>query len=275
MPEVPFAAFASLALFAFFSALCNPPSRFLWPAAWSGANLDVMNRSLPAIPALPALWPFERRSPAQAPVCSPGIEIPGLGAGWTLIASPELDLGGAAQGLEGAFGRGGVRRLGEVVLRPYRRGGLVRHLNAGIYLSPARFAQEFLVHRALWLAGFPTVEPLGYALRHRAWGFEGLFLTRYAEGSPWPRHWDSGTNFLAQLRGRIEALCAWGLFSPDLNATNVMITPEGEALLLDWDRAAWGGRDLFPRYRARLLRSLTKLGAPLEVRRDVEGWRLS
>ncbi len=232
-----------------------------------------MSRSLPSIPALPPGWPFERRIQGEVPVLCTGLEIPGQGEGWTLIAPPGLDLGCEAKSLEGAFGRGGVRRLGEVVVRPYRRGGLVRHLNERIYPSPARFAREFTVHRALWLAGFPTVEPLGYAVRRRGWGVEGLFLTRYTACEPWPRHWDASV--LRQLREQIDALCAWGLFAPDLNATNVMVTPSGEVLLLDWDRADWGGEDLLTKYRARLARSLEKLHAPLEIIQGVAVWHRS
>lgn len=228
--------------------------------------------TLPIIPPLPSPWPFSMRTPGVPPVLRKGLTIPGDGGGWTVLAAPDLDLEGEAAGLSGAFGRGGVRRLGDVVLRPYRRGGLVRHLNARIYASSGRFAQEFLVHRALWLAGFPTVEPLGYAVRHRAWGVEGLFLTRHVECAPWPRDWNALSQPSARLRPIIDALCAWGLYSPDLNATNVMITPEGGVLLLDWDRATWGGSDLLARYRTRLLQSLTKLEAPGEIIKDVRGW---
>ena len=32
---------------------------------------------------------------------------------------------------------------------------------------------------------------------------------------------------LPQLRALLEALCAWGLFAPDLNATNVLVEPSG------------------------------------------------
>ncbi len=228
--------------------------------------------TLPIIPPLPSPWPFPMRAPGVPPVLRKGLTIPGDGGGWTVLAAPDLDLEGEAAGLSGAFGRGGVRRLGDVVLRPYRRGGLVRHLNARIYASSGRFAQEFLVHRALWLAGFPTVEPLGYAVRHRAWGVEGLFLTRHVECAPWPRDWNALSQPSARLRPLIEALCAWGLHSPDLNATNVMITPKGGVLLLDWDRATWGGRELLARYRARLARSLTKLEAPSRIIEDVRAW---
>ena len=231
-----------------------------------------MTKSFSDIPALPTEWPFERRAPGAAPVLQNGIDIPGQGSGWTLIAAPGLDLSGETKGLVGAFGRGGIQRLGDVVLRPYRRGGLVRHLNSRIYLSPARFAREFLVHRALWLAGFPTVEPLGYAVRRRAFGVEGVFLTRHADCEPWPRQWALEGDVLGQLRARLDALCAWGLYSPDLNATNVMLTPFNEVLLLDWDRADFGGTGLLARYCIRLLRSLEKLNAPREIIQGVTTW---
>jgi len=224
----------------------------------------------PILPPLPPSWPYGWRSAEGATESRESLEIPGVGGGWTLIAPPGLHLEGEAAGLGEAFGRGGVRRLGEVVLRPYRRGGLVRYLNDRIYASPRRFAREFTVHRALWLAGFPTVEPLGYGIRRCRWGYEGIFLTRFQDCEPWPRRWDPTVP--GKLKAQIEALCAWGLFAPDLNATNVMVTAEGGVLLLDWDRADWGARDLLERYKARLQRSLLKLHAPREVLSAIESW---
>ncbi len=158
-------------------------------------------------------------------------------------------------------------RLGDVVFRPYRRGGLFRHLNERTYRTHLRFAAEHAVHRGLWEAGFPTVEPLGYAWRPTGWGVEGVLLTRLAEGEAWPRCWDLGIARQAELLGALRALCEWGLWSPDLNATNILLPPQGGVLLLDWDRAGFqpGSSDLWPRYRNRLLRSLHKLGAPNEA----------
>lgn len=161
--------------------------------------------------------------------------------------------------MEHAFGRGGIRRLGEVVVRPYRRGGLVAKVIAATYLSPDRFREELGVHRALWEAGFPTVEPLGLAWRKRGLGVEGLYFTRFTENRPWPSDWSSSV--LPDLEQALVALDAWGLFAPDLNATNVLHGDTG-VTLLDWDRAAWTEGDLLPRYHARLARSLAKLGAP-------------
>jgi hypothetical protein len=164
----------------------------------------------------------------------------------------------------GAFGRGGIIRVGGMVLRPYRRGGFLRHVNERIYRTHLRFAAEHAVHRGLWEAGFPTVEPLGYAWRPCGFGVEGVLITRLAEGEPWPRRWDLSAERMPDIRRAIDSLCEWGLWSPDLNATNVMLPPQGGALFLDWDRARFEppSSNLWPRYRARLERSLTKLGAP-------------
>ena len=216
-------------------------------------------------PPLPAAWPYSARPAGPEPETREGVRLPGLEGAWSLAARPGLELAAElAEGLEGAFGRGGVRRCGEVVLRPYRRGGLVAKVNDRIYPGPGRFRREFEVHRALWAAGLPTVEPLGWAFRPRLWGCEGVFLTRFEAGRPWPREWPPAA--LAEVRAILAALCAWGLYAPDLNATNFLVTADGRTLALDWDRAFWApGVPLMARYRGRLARSLAKLGAPPEI----------
>ncbi len=216
------------------------------------------------IPLLPEAWPYQPRTALPDFQAREGA-VPTFEGRWTLEAG-DLDFGSVAA-LEQAFGRGGVRRLGEVIVRPYRRGGLVAKVNAKTYASPARFRRELAVHRALWEAGFPTVEPLGIAHRGNGLGVEGLFLTRYSEARPWPTDWNALA--LPELMKALAALDAWGLFAPDLNATNVLLGAGG-ILLLDWDRAAWTKGPLLPRYRARLARSLAKLGAPSDL---VEAFR--
>jgi len=185
---------------------------------------------------------------------------------WNLAVPEALDLALESSPMEGVFGRGGLRRAGDLVIRLYRRGGLMRRFDETLYLSPLRFAHELMVHTALWAAGFPTVEPLGYGYRRRLWGVEGLYLTRFQEAVPWPSCWERSPEVLPRLQVLLEALCAWGLWAPDLNATNVMVTADGQVLLLDWDRAQWQpGKELMPKYRARLARSLKKLGAPASL----------
>ncbi len=219
-----------------------------------------------SIPSLPADWPFTARPATGSEACLQPAELPGMGGGWTLHLPRPLDFEEAQGASPLAFGRGGVRRIGEVVMRPYRRGGLIRHLNERIYSSPARFARELAVHQALWLAGFPTVEPLGYGFRSRGWGVEGVYLTRYEPAAPWPLRWESHAEVVPQVARLLKALVRWGLFAPDLNATNFLVTDEGRVLALDWDRADWRrGEGLLPRYQERLERSLRKLGAPESV----------
>ncbi len=212
---------------------------------------------------LPAAWPYTQRQPLPPLGCREHQRLPGLGGHWR-VCSPNGEVpGGSAEPLGGAGGRGGILRAGDIVLRPYLRGGWVRFLNERTYASPLRFAAEFAVHRALWEAGFPTVEPLGYAWRRRRLGVEGVFLTHLAQGEPWPRHWNAQSERLALVDQALDALCAWGLWAPDLNATNILMTPSGGILMLDWDRARFQpNQNLRSRYEARLLRSLKKLGAP-------------
>ncbi len=217
----------------------------------------------PALPALPPAWPYPPRPPLARLACRDSQSLPGLGDAWRLCILGDAPMPAEAQPLGGAFGRGGILLAGTLAVRPYRRGGLLRHLNERTYRSPLRFAAEFALHRALWLAGFPTVEPAGYAWRRHRWGVEGAYLSRYTPADPWPRRWDLSARVVPQLRLAMDALCAWGIWAPDLNATNVLVAPDGNILLLDWDRAGFApAPDLPARYRARLARSLRKLGAP-------------
>ena len=237
-----------------------------FPSERTSGKLRSMS-ILSQVPALPADWPFLPREAGDPPHRCQEASLGVLGGGWTLhVRGPALPEGKGGA-LPQAFGRGGIQRAGDVVLRPYRRGGLVRHVNARIYASPARFEREFAAHLALWNAGFPTVEPLGWGWRRRAWGVEGVFLTRFEDARAWPLCWERSAEVLPPLAVMLRALAAWGLHAPDLNATNVLLAADGRVLALDWDRAAWKpGGDLLARYRERLARSLLKLRAPDEVR---------
>lgn len=191
-----------------------------------------------------------------------------LGAEWTRIGPPELDLSEEPTSLGEAFGRGGVHRRGQVVVRPYRRGGAIARVNERTYLSSGRFQEEADIHRLLWEEGFPTVEPLGFGFRPYAFGVEGIYFTRYVEALPWAKAFDRTTELLPQFKRMLDALCQWGLHAPDLNATNFLIDEEGSLLALDWDRAVWAqpGSALREAYVRRLDRSLFRLSAPLEIR---------
>lgn len=229
--------------------------------------------SLP-IPPLPPSWPFASRAAESSWERRERVDLDELGAGWTLTLPAGLEIPRQTTAMEGAFGRGGVQCRGDIVLRPYRRGGLVRFLVQSAYASPRRFEREWIIHCALWAAGFPTVEPLGYGFRRQGLGFEGVYLSALFPGRPWPADWHAGESRLDELWNALRALGAWGLWAPDLNATNVLLGQEG-LRLLDWDRAAFvPATDLLPLYHRRLLRSLARLQAPASsVQRFEAGMR--
>ena len=214
----------------------------------------------------PAGWPYAPRKGKANLLTHVNQTVPRMGGGWTLRLVPGVTLDGAANPLMDAFGRGGVFRIGEAVIRPYRRGGMVRHVNRSTYVGIHRFESEFEAHARLFAMGFPTVQPMGYGFRRRGLGWQGLFITRWVESTPWPNTWCHSPEFLVALGAAVKALEAAECWAPDLNATNVLTTPEGGLLLLDWDRASFGqGPGLMPRYRARMSRSLQKLHAPADV----------
>ena len=65
------------------------------------------------------------------------------------------------------------------------------------------------------------------------------------------------------MAGLIKALASWGLWPPDLNATNFLSEPNGQILVLDWDKARWLPKPCpVKKYWARLERSMKKLNAP-------------
>jgi hypothetical protein len=223
------------------------------------------------LPPLPEHWPFETRGAHSEQHFIDDAELPGFLGTWRIVSASERfgfpDLKETKK-LDGLFGRGGLVQVGDYILRPYRRGGWVRRFNKNTYLTVDRFKSEYDVHAALWYAGFPTVEPLGYAYRRSSWGVEGVFITRRVDSLPWPKVWENGDseNQAAQIVQLIKALAAWGLWAPDLNATNFIAAPNGQILALDWDRANWTQkRGLAKSYWARLERSMYKHNAPVAL----------
>jgi hypothetical protein len=216
-------------------------------------------------PPLPDAWPFGAEKRRSEDLVANESGLPGLGGKWQIFSTTVLSGLNEAKPLSGVFGRGGLIDADGYILRPYRRGGLIRHFNKGIYPTANRFKNEYYIHAALWDAGFPTVEPIGYAHRRRFWGAEGVFITRKADVLPWPKVWENeGSQAHAkQIAILIKALSAWGLWSPDMNATNFLLAPDNRILALDWDRAKWAQKNcLTERYWMRLKRSMYKLNAP-------------
>jgi len=185
-------------------------------------------------------------------------------------------------------GRGGtrlVRAAGhEVVVRPYRRGGLAAWVLHDTYMGwqPRPF-RELETLATLYQRGAPVIEVYGAAVHWLVPGcYRGWLVTRYLPASHTLWEWISAApptplraRVLAQVGRAIRRLHDTGGWHPDLNLNNILIgaTPEAagppEVVLIDFDRTCAKGLRRTPAADlARLERSAHKLdptGARLTV----------
>lgn len=166
-----------------------------------------------------------------------------------LIGEPEPPGEGAP-----LSGRGGVRRaelegIGRVVIKSYRRGGLLRHVNRRRYLrcgGPTRGEREFGLLAAAAGCGVAVPEPVAYAWKGRrlvtAWlvtreipGAETLA----AIGRRQPERIAELAPAVAELIARtIEAR----IRHADLHPGNILVGDSGRPYLVDLDRGRpWRG----------------------------------
>lgn len=182
-----------------------------------------------------------------------------------------------------AGGRGGVTaydvspRLA-VVVRPYRRGGFLRHFNREVYLggSPRPFL-ELVVGETLRARGVRTLELLAAGVRRFPFlGYRGALISREVPSAV--NLWQYMRNAPAEERVRVCEQAARvtrgmhdaGVIHPDLNLQNFLVqrvTSGTEVLVIDFDRARLC--TVRPRQReaavARLLRSVRRLDPEREV----------
>lgn len=205
---------------------------------------------------------------------------------------PPDELAPGARPLETRGGRGTLAVLpagpdGEVVVRPYRRGGLAARFSDRTYLLGDRAFDELIVTERLHGRGVPTVRPLAAiqsaARSSTGFGYRAALVTRRVTGSdPAPellrglRPDRDGDALEATLRrmGRSTGLLhAAGGVHPDLNAYNFLVPRGGgQAVLLDFDRARIVGRDPFDFFAKQNVRRLRRHLEKLELRPALEVW---
>ncbi|MGD9762982.1 MAG: lipopolysaccharide kinase InaA family protein [Candidatus Binatia bacterium] len=159
-----------------------------------------------------------------------------------------------------------------VVLRPYRRGGLVARFNQARYLgfSPRPF-EELRTATAISAAGVPTPEPLGAAVLWDCPGvYRGAVATREVAGASnlW-RHLQSvavpaRAAACAAAAAAARQLHHAGALHPDLNLQNFLVRAGGgglEAWLIDLDGVRFAPVTARARRNAfeRVCRSIRKL----------------
>ena len=191
------------------------------------------------------------------------------------LPEPEPEPAGSSDEISG--GRGGVRivpagPLGEAVVRPYRRGGLVEKINRRTYFFGDRAFSELVATYRLWRREAPVPEVLAAIQSAVRPGYVACLVTRRI---PKAR---SAAAFLAdapaarraivlESMGRaIRLLHEAGGVHADLNAHNIVVPEEGDgpAYVIDLDRVSVLTGPV-PERRARanlrrLRRSLLKLG---------------
>lgn len=163
------------------------------------------------------------------------------------------------------------------VVRTFRRGGAMRHLNGGRYFLGHRAFAELRATEAARRGGVRTPLPLAATERRANLGYTAHFATlwipdardlaaRLAETAS-----DDGDRLLAEAGRQVGRMHLAGVAHPDLNLRNLLVR-HTDVYLLDFDRArVYPGpvpgcqreRDLL-----RLARSARKLRAPV----GAAGW---
>jgi len=160
----------------------------------------------------------------------------------------------------------------EVVVKAYRRGGMLRGLLGDRYFGAGRFERELELHERAARIGVPAVEVLGLVIERR-----GPFVRawEYTRWIPDARDlWDvvkdarpeDATALVREAGSIARALAEARIEHLDLSARNILVAPDGMRVLdLDRARLLVGSLHVGLGPLARLRRSLAKL-AHLERR---------
>jgi serine/threonine protein kinase len=169
-----------------------------------------------------------------------------------------------------------LRNGDTALIRPYRHGGLFRHLLRGIFFTwPPRPFRELVITEEVRRRGIPTVEVLGACVKP-IWGpfYHGWLVTRRLTDGQ--NLWTAMRDGLIRQTGAkkifnavadsLRALHREGIYHRDLNLRNILVRRESDTVrgyIIDFDRAMLFLGEVPPimvqRNFDRLLRSANKL----------------
>jgi 3-deoxy-D-manno-octulosonic acid kinase len=164
-----------------------------------------------------------------------------------------------------------IAGIGDVVLRRYRRGGLIGKVLFDRYLCCSRPFRELAVLAHARSRGVPVPEIVGASSTRKGllW-HRGRIVTRLIPGS-WTLPVFIGENrnaaalvadVLTRAGGAIRKMHEAGINHADLNMNNILVDGNGAVFIIDFDKAALHNRlrqKKRTRNLRRLLRSLRKL----------------
>jgi 3-deoxy-D-manno-octulosonic acid kinase len=162
---------------------------------------------------------------------------------------------------------------GSGILRPYRRGGVVRLVFKDAYLFVNRPRREWDVHVFLFEKGFPVPEPLGVVWERSGVVYRGAIATRwvgavdileFSREDP-----EEAPSICRQIGETIRRMHDLGVYHADLQVKNILVRRDNrEVLFIDFDNARRGNRlSAIARARnlLRLRRSCAKNGMAAEA----------
>jgi 3-deoxy-D-manno-octulosonic acid kinase len=183
---------------------------------------------------------------------------------------PAVSQNGSVLSGRAAIWRYDVRSVGPVVVKEYRRGGMLRFFRRKHYLRlgttrPVRELNNLLVARA---AGLNVPEPVA-SISRGGLVYRGWLATRFIQGRRLVDLVSSDTvsipALMADLTRQVELLIRNRVAHVDLHPGNVIVDDAGTLYLLDFDRASVfvGSEDeLRHHYEVRWQRAIEKHRLP-------------
>lgn len=159
-----------------------------------------------------------------------------------VIADALLDGAGCVPLCSG--GRGTVFRFplpeGSGIVRPYRRGGLMRHFISEGYLLENRPLRELRTHWRCVEKGLSVPEPLGVCWGRSGFWLRGAIATREASGVTLLQYLQESRGnaapMLALAGAAVFAMHEAGVWHADLQVRNFLVAND-RIVLLDFDKA--------------------------------------